>query len=127
MQIAVNEKGEVLNYANIGSLGNGFYVDSKNIPSDFDEKFEPKRFIYSNGKIKENANFKPNNENNDELKDEEPYKNENDVLKEMLASLQKQTVKANMTSMQLAQQNTSLTKQLTELSSEVKKLKESGV
>ncbi|EGQ3293769.1 DUF2977 domain-containing protein [Staphylococcus pseudintermedius] len=127
MQIAVNEKGEVLNYANIGSLGNGFYVDSKNIPSDFDEKFEPKRFIYNNGKIKENADFKPNNENHDELKDEELYKNENDVLKEMLASLQKQTVKANMTSMQLAQQNTSLTKQLTELSSEVKKLKESGV
>ncbi len=56
-KITVNEKNEVIGYANTGGLRNSLDVDDNNVSIKFKEEFEPRKFVFTNGEIKYNSNF----------------------------------------------------------------------
>ncbi|EOD8199020.1 DUF2977 domain-containing protein [Staphylococcus aureus] len=114
MKITVNDKNEVIGYVNTGGLRNSLDVDDNNVPIKFKEEFEPRKFVFTNGEIKYNSNFKKEDsinassqQNTSDLSDEE--------LRRMVASMQMQMTQVNMLTMKLTQQNAMLTQQLTEL------------
>lgn len=114
MKITVNDKNEVIGYVNTGGLRNSLDVDDNNVPIKFKEEFEPRKFVFTNGEIKYNSNFEkeddlntPRQQTASDLSDEE--------LRRMVASMQMQVTQVNILAMELKQQNTMLTQQLTEL------------
>ncbi|WP_429609139.1 DUF2977 domain-containing protein [Staphylococcus aureus] len=114
MKITVNDKNEVIGYVNTGGLRNSLDVDDNNVPIKFKEEFEPRKFVFTNGEIKNKNNFQkedvpnaPNQQSESDLSDEE--------LPGMVASMQMQVTQVNILAMELKQQNAMLTQQLTEL------------
>lgn len=57
MKILTNSKNEIISYALVGSLKNGINVEQETLSKDFFEVFEPKLFVYENGKVIYNDNF----------------------------------------------------------------------
>lgn len=127
MEILINNKNEILSFALVGGFDNGIQVNE--YPEDFIFYFKPKFFIYSDGVIKRNPYYveednifqEPSIDNNTD------YSNSTDQeVRIMFISLQKQVIQANISIAQLAQQNASITKQLTEISKELETLKKEG-
>ena len=127
MEILINNKNEILSFALVGGFDNGIQVNE--YPEDFIFYFKPKFFIYSDGVIKRNPYYveednifqEPSIDNNTD------YSNSTDQeVRTMFISLQKQVIQANISIAQLAQQNASITKQLTEISKELETLKKEG-
>ncbi|MEB7753280.1 DUF2977 domain-containing protein [Staphylococcus pseudoxylosus] len=58
MEIKVNESNEIIAYAVIGGVS-GFSISDEIIPEDFREKFDPKYYLYHDGQITVNKNYKP--------------------------------------------------------------------
>lgn len=85
MKILVNSKNEIISYALVGSLENGINVEQDTLSNDFFEAFEPKLFVYENGKVIYNDNYEMN----------EPSKNESDTPDEkdlIIATLSEQVL-----------------------------------
>ena len=127
MEILINNKNEILSFALVGGFDNGIQVNE--YPEDFIFYFKPKFFIYSDGVIKRNPYYveednifqEPSIDNNTD------YSNSTDQeVRTMFISLQKQVIQANISIAQLAQQNASITKQLTEVFKELETLKKEG-
>ena len=124
MEILINNKNEILSFALVGGFDNSIEVNE--YPEDFILYFKPKFFIFSDGVIKRNPNFEEdNNFHEPPIDDETDFSNITDKeVRTMFISLQKQVIQANISIAQLAQQNASITKQLTEVSKELETIKE---
>lgn len=60
MNIKVNEKDEIVQYAIIGGVGEeGIFVPYEVFPDDFREKYDYKYYLYKDGKVTVNPNYKP--------------------------------------------------------------------
>lgn len=123
MEILINNKNEILSFALVGGFDNGIQINE--YPEDFILYFKPKFFIYSNGIIERNPNFEEdNNFHEPPINNDIDFSNSTDQeVRTMFISLQKQVIQANISIAQLAQQNASITKQLTEVSKELETLK----
>ena len=123
MEILLNDKNEILSFALVGGFDNGIQINE--YPEDFILYFKPKFFIYSNGIIERNPNFEEDNNFHDPpINNDIYFSNSTDQeVRTMFTSLQKQVIQANISIAQLAQQNASITKQLTEVSKELETLK----
>ena len=111
MQILLNDKNEITNYAIVGGFENGFEVD--NIPDSFIANFKPRYYLYNEGKIEVNKEYK------EETEISPPIKTPNfnlpgtdEELRKMFANMQVQLVQANMMVMQLSQQNARLSQEM---------------
>lgn len=127
MEILINNKNEILSFALVGGFDNGIQVNE--YPEDFILYFKPKFFIYSDGIIKRNPYYveEDNNFQEPSIDNNTDYSNSTDQeVRTMFISLQKQVIQANISIAQLAQQNASITKQLTEISKELETLKKEG-
>lgn len=127
MEILINNKNEILSFALVGGFDNGIQVNE--YPKDFILYFKPKFFIYSDGIIKRNPYYveEDNNFQEPSIDNNTDYSNSTDQeVRTMFISLQKQVIQANISIAQLAQQNASITKQLTEISKELETLKKEG-
>ena len=127
MEILLNDKNEILSFALVGGFDNGIQVNE--YPEDFILYFKPKFFIYSDGIIKRNPYYveEDNNFQEPSIDNNTDYSNSTDQeVRTMFISLQKQVIQANISIAQLAQQNASITKQLTEISKELETLKKEG-
>ena len=127
MEILLNDKNEILSFALVGGFDNGIQINE--YPEDFISYFKPKFFIYSDGVIKRNPYYveEDNNFQEPSIDNNTDYSNSTDQeVRTMFISLQKQVIQANISIAQLAQQNASITKQLTEISKELETLKKEG-
>lgn len=127
MEILLNDKNEILSFALVGGFDNGIQVNE--YPEDFISYFKPKFFIYSDGDIKINPNFEEDN-----IFDEPIINNNIDFsnitdkeVRTMFISLQKQVIQANISIIQLENQNISITKQLTEILKKLENIKEEEI
>lgn len=110
MQILLNDKKEITDYAIVGGFEDGFEVF--NIPENFINDFKPLKYKYVNEQISLNENY--SNDNN-----EQPIQppsismsGSDEELRKMFASMQVQLVQANMMVMQLTQQNARLSQEM---------------
>lgn len=63
MNIRVNEKDEIVQYAIVGGVGEkGIYVPYEVFPSDFFEQYEYKYYLYKDGKVSVNPDYEPKQE-----------------------------------------------------------------
>ena len=127
MEILLNDKNEILSFALVGGFDNGIEVNE--YPEDFILYFKPKFFIFSDGVIKRNPNFEEDN-----IFDEPIINNNIDFsnitdkeVRTMFISLQKQVIQANISIIQLENQNISITKQLTEILKKLENIKEEEI
>ncbi|MBF7119482.1 DUF2977 domain-containing protein [Pediococcus pentosaceus] len=57
LQLELNDKNEILQYATIGELANAVECDIKNMPDDFHTNFEPCFYLFESGDIIENPDY----------------------------------------------------------------------
>ena len=127
MEILINNKNEILSFALVGGFDNGIQVNE--YPEDFILYFKPKFFIYSDGGIKINPNFEEDNIFDEPIiNDNIDFSNITDKeVRTMFISLQKQVIQANISIIQLENQNISITKQLTEILKKLENIKEEEI
>ena len=128
MEILLNDKNEILSFALVGGFDNGIQINE--YPEDFIFYFKPKFFIYSDGVIKRNPYYVEE----DNIFQEPPINNDTDYsnstdkeVRTMFISLQKQVIQANISIIQLENQNISITKQLTEILKKLENIKEEEI
>ena len=128
MEILLNDKNEILSFALIGGFDNGIQVNE--YPEDFILYFKPKFFIYSDGIIKRNPYYveEDNNFQEPSIDNNTDFSNSTDQeVRTMFISLQKQVIQANISIIQLENQNISITKQLTEILKKLENIKEEEI
>ena len=108
MKILLNEKNEIIGYVTDGDLVGSIEVE---IPEHLLEIYEPRKLIYSNGKVELNTNY------SEEVSTpvQPPVVNvpgSDEELRKMFAEMQIQLVQANMMVMQLSQQNARLSQEM---------------
>lgn len=59
MEIVINEHNEIEGFAVLGGFENGIEVPKENIPPEFTSNFNPKMYIYDDGKIINNDKYVP--------------------------------------------------------------------
>lgn len=59
MQILVKDK-YIVTYAQVGGVKDGIDIDGTVIPNDFFENFEPNKYLYVNGLVISNEDYKEN-------------------------------------------------------------------
>lgn len=122
MQILLNDKNEITNYAIVGGFEDGIEID--NIPDNFIVNFKPRYYLYNEGKIEVNKEYKEETETLPPI--ETPDFNlsgTDEELRVMFANMQVQLVQANTMVMQLSQQNAQLSQELVKLNKEIENLK----
>lgn len=97
----------------------------KNLPENFSQVFRPKAFKYSNGEIVFNEDY---SEEKDDLHQQIDSEEQNtvasdDILRKMVASMQKQVVQSTKLSMQVNKQNALMAKQLVTLNKKLEEVK----
>lgn len=64
MYLDVDKDNKIINFATVGAIKGAVKVElSEDIQNDFISKFAPKKFIYQNGEIVENKNYKEPTQN----------------------------------------------------------------
>lgn len=121
MQILVNKRNEIISYAIIGGFEEG--IDIENLPENFSQVFRPKVFKYSDGKIIFNEDYSEEKDDTHQQIDNEENSTgaSDDILRKMVASMQKQVVQSTKLLMQVNKQNALMVKQIVVLN---KKLEE---
>lgn len=122
MQILLNDKNEITNYAIVGGFEDGIEID--NIPDNFIVNFKPRYYLYNEGKIGVNKEYKEETETFPPI--ETPDFNlsgTDEELRVMFANMQIQLVQANTMVMQLSQQNAQLSQELVKINQEIENLK----
>ncbi|HDD0211038.1 TPA: DUF2977 domain-containing protein [Staphylococcus aureus] len=121
MQILVNKRNEIISYAIIGGFEEG--IDIENLPENFSQVFRPKVFKYSDGKIIFNEDYSEEKDDTHQQIDNEENSTgaSDDILRKMVASMQKQVVQSTKLLMQVNKQNALMAKQIVVLN---KKLEE---
>ncbi|KIJ86808.1 hypothetical protein SE00_07545 [Staphylococcus saprophyticus] len=111
MQILLNDKNEITNYAIVGGFEDGIKID--NIPDNFIANFKPRYYLYNEGKIEVNKEYKEETETSPPI--ETPDFNlsgTDEELRKMFANMQVQLVQANMMVKQLSEQNARLSQEI---------------
>lgn len=124
MQILVNENNQIISYATVGGFENGIEIDDSIVPQDFISYFKPARYLYKEGTIEVNNDFKEENEIN--LPSTPPTivtPGTDEELRVMFATMQVQIVQANTMCNQVAHQNANLSQELVKLNKEIQDLK----
>ena len=122
MQILLNGEREITNYAIVGGFEDGIEID--NIPDNFIVNFKPRYYLYNEGKIEVNKEYKEETETFPPI--ETPDFNlsgTDEKLRGMFANMQVQLVQSNTMVMQLSQQNAQLSQELVKLNQEIENLK----
>lgn len=122
MQILLNDKNEITNYAIVGGFEDGIEID--NIPDNFIVNFKPRYYLYNEEKIEVNKEHKEETETFPPI--DPPNLNlsgTDEELRVMFANMQVQLVQANTMVMQLSQQNAQLSQELVKLNQEIENLK----
>lgn len=108
MKILLNDLNEIIGYVTEGNLKGSIEVE---IPDYLLEIYEPRKLIYSNGKVEINTNYSEDVSVPIQI----PVVNvpgSDEELRKMFASMQVQLVQANMMVMQLSQQNARLSQEM---------------
>lgn len=113
MQILINSDSEIVGYANIGGFEDGIYIEDEIIPQDFTQNYKPKYYLYQNEQIIVNPNYQPETPVQPTTPTQ-PVMSDS-TLKNMVATLQKQSVQSNMKINKLLQDNQSLKAKVSEL------------
>lgn len=123
MQILLNDKNEITNYAIVGGFEDGIEID--NIPDNFIVNFKPRYYLYNEGKIEVNKEYKEETDTFPPI--DTPNFNlsgTDEELRVMFATMQVQLVQANTMVMQLSKQNSQLSKELVRLNQAIDDIKE---
>ncbi|HBI1479681.1 TPA: DUF2977 domain-containing protein, partial [Staphylococcus aureus] len=112
MQILVNKRNEIISYAVIGGFEEG--IDIESLPENFSQVFRPKVFKYSDGKIIFNEDYTEEKDDSHQQIDNEENSTgaSDDILRKMVASMQKQVVQSTKLLMQVNKQNALMAKQI---------------
>lgn len=122
MQILINTNDEIINYAIVGGFEDGIEID--NIPSDFIRNFKPRYYLFNEGQIEVNNEYKEETETFPPI--ETPNFNlsgTDEELRKMFANMQIQIVQGNVMVSELTQQNARLAQEIVETKQELEKLK----
>ena len=122
MQILLNDKNEITNYAIVGGFEDGIEID--NIPDNFIVNFKPRYYLYNEGKIGVNKEYKEETETFPSI--ETPDFNlsgADEELRAMFANMQIQLVQGNMMVSQFSEQNAKLAQELVRLQKELEDMK----
>ncbi|MCM0356656.1 DUF2977 domain-containing protein [Staphylococcus aureus] len=123
MQILVNKRNEIISYAIIGGFEEG--IDIESLPENFSQVFRPKAFKYSDGKIIFNEDYsKEKDDTHQQINNEEKSTGaSDDILRKMVASMQKQVVQSTKLSMQVNKQNALMAKQFVAFNKKLEEIK----
>ncbi|HDH6546550.1 TPA: DUF2977 domain-containing protein [Staphylococcus aureus] len=112
MQILVNKRNEIISYAIIGGFEDG--IDIEGFPENFAQVFRPKAFKYLDGKIIFNEEYSEEKDDSQQQIDnkENIVGASNDILRKMVANMQKQVVQSTKLLMQVNKQNALMAKQI---------------
>lgn len=108
MKILLNNLNEIISYVTEGDLKGSIEVD---IPEYLLDNFQPRKFVYVNGKVEINTNYSEDVS----TPIQPPVMNtpgSDEELRKMFANMQVQLVQANMMVMQLSQQNARLSQEM---------------
>ncbi|HDE0341498.1 TPA: DUF2977 domain-containing protein [Staphylococcus aureus] len=123
MQILVNKRNEIISYAIIGGFEEG--IDIENLPKNFSQVFRPKAFKYSNGEIVFNEDYSEEKDDTHQQIDNEENSTgaSDDILRKMVASMQKQVVQSTKLLMQDNKQNALMAKQIVAFNKKLEEIK----
>ncbi|HHW9457126.1 DUF2977 domain-containing protein [Staphylococcus aureus] len=123
MQILVNKRNEIISYAIIGGFEEG--IDIESLPENFSQVFRPKAFKYSDGKIIFNEDYsEEKDDTHQQINNEEKSTGaSDDILRKMVASMQKQVVQSTKLSMQVNKQNALMAKQFVAFNKKLEEIK----
>ncbi|HHV6154179.1 TPA: DUF2977 domain-containing protein [Staphylococcus aureus] len=123
MQILVNKRNEIISYAIIGGFEDG--IDIEGFPENFAQVFRPKAFKYLDGKIIFNEEYSEEKDDSQQQIDnkENIVGASNDILRKMVANMQKQVVQSTKLLMQVNKQNALMAKQLVTLNKKLEEVK----
>ncbi|EOT0257620.1 DUF2977 domain-containing protein [Staphylococcus aureus] len=123
MQILVNKRNEIISYAVIGGFEEG--IDIESLPENFSQVFRPKAFKYSNGKIIFNEDCSEEKDDSHQQIDNEENSTgaSDDILRKMVASMQKQVVQSTKLLMQVNKQNALMAKQIVAFNKKLEEVK----
>lgn len=122
MIILLDKNNLIISYAITGGIEGGIEID--NIPDNFIVNFKPRYYLYNEGKIEVNKEYKEETETFPPI--DPPNLNlsgTDEELRVMFANMQVQLVQANTMVMQLSQQNAQLSQELVKLNQEIEKIK----
>lgn len=57
MEIRINDKNEIIEYASLGGLSDSTEIDDSLKPVDFDQLFKPRIYLYQDNEIIINPNY----------------------------------------------------------------------
>ncbi|CAC7022029.1 TPA: DUF2977 domain-containing protein [Staphylococcus aureus] len=123
MQILVNKRNEIISYAVIGGFEEG--IDIESLPDNFSQVFRPKAFKYSDGKIIFNEDYSEEKDDTHQQIDNEENSTgaSDDILRKMVASMQKQVVQSTKLLMQVNKQNALMAKQIVAFNKKLEEIK----
>ncbi|HGJ0118145.1 TPA: DUF2977 domain-containing protein [Staphylococcus aureus] len=123
MQILVNKRNEIISYAVIGGFEEG--IDIESLPENFSQVFRPKVFKYSDGKIIFNEDYTEEKDDSHQQIDNEENSTgaSDDILRKMVASMQKQVVQSTKLLMQVNKQNALMVKQIVAFNKKLEEIK----
>ena len=117
MRILINENNEIVGYATVGGLEGDFEVDDSIVPQDFAQNYKPKHYLYQNEQIIVNPNYQPETPVQPTAPTQ-PVMSDS-TLKNMVATLQKQSAQSNIRSLKLERENEALKSRIAQLESKV--------
>lgn len=123
MQMLVNKRNEIISYAVIGGFEEG--IDIESLPENFSQVFRPKVFKYSDGKIIFNEDYSEEKDDTHQQIDNEENSTgaSDDILRKMVASMQKQVVQSTKLLMQVNKQNALMAKQIVAFNKKLEEIK----
>lgn len=117
MRITINNNNEITGYAIVGGIEGDFEIDDSIIPQDFTQTFKPKYYLYQDEKIIINPNYQTETYEQPTTPTQ-PVMSDS-TLKNMVATLQKQSAQSNIRSLKLERENEALKSRIAQLESKV--------
>ena len=122
MQILINNDNEIISFAVVGGFEDGIEID--NIPDNFIVNFKPRYYLYNEGKIEVNKEYKEETETFPSIETPDlSLSGTDEELRKMFANMQIQIVQGNVMVSELTQQNARLAQEIVETKQELEKLK----
>ncbi|MEJ7437647.1 DUF2977 domain-containing protein [Staphylococcus warneri] len=115
MRILINENNEIIGYAKVGSLNNDFEVEDSIVPQNFEQLYKPKYFLYQSNEIVMNSHYQNESAASNQTTNSTSNLSNDDSLKLMIASLQKQSVQNAMKILKIQKENETLKNKLSDL------------
>lgn len=117
LKILVDENNLITSYAKVGGFDGDIEVDDSIVPRDFDQNYKPKYYLYQNEEIVVNPNYQPETP----VQPSTPSQTvmSDSTIKNMVATLQKQSAQSNIRSLKLERENEVLKSRIAQLESKV--------